>query len=226
MSIRLQVLKDWIFYIGVILTISAGVAVVAAEAMGMFPYSGGGNSVIGLIIAASAIVVFLSALSTHAVIKSRQGQVIGLLMTIGSLLFGVGIVQVIGGFPVMAIGMAVIALSCLSWPCLCRQAGHDTMNQVLGVAAAHDRISISEIAAVTKIDDQTVRRIVYDGIGKGRLSGRMEGDEFVRSAPSVGGVTTVTTNEKEVVKVLVVCPFCGAKTEQGISKCQNCGADL
>lgn len=28
------------------------------------------------------------------------------------------------------------------------------------------------------------------------------------------------------VKVLVICPYCGAKTEQGIMKCQNCGADL
>lgn len=27
-------------------------------------------------------------------------------------------------------------------------------------------------------------------------------------------------------KVFVICPYCGAKTEQGIMKCQNCGADL
>lgn len=27
-------------------------------------------------------------------------------------------------------------------------------------------------------------------------------------------------------RVLIICPYCGAKTEQGIMKCQNCGADL
>jgi hypothetical protein len=27
-------------------------------------------------------------------------------------------------------------------------------------------------------------------------------------------------------KVLIVCPFCGGKTEQGVAKCQKCGADL
>ena len=27
-------------------------------------------------------------------------------------------------------------------------------------------------------------------------------------------------------KVLVICPYCGAKNEQGILKCQKCGADL
>ncbi|MBY8998193.1 MAG: hypothetical protein KGD60_10700 [Candidatus Thorarchaeota archaeon] len=27
-------------------------------------------------------------------------------------------------------------------------------------------------------------------------------------------------------KVLVICRYCGSKTEQGITKCQNCGAEL
>jgi len=27
-------------------------------------------------------------------------------------------------------------------------------------------------------------------------------------------------------RVLIVCPYCGAKTEQGLLKCQNCSADL
>jgi len=27
-------------------------------------------------------------------------------------------------------------------------------------------------------------------------------------------------------RVLVVCPYCGAKNEQGITKCQSCDADL
>ena len=66
-------------------------------------------------------------------------------------------------------------------------------------------------------------------IGKGRLKGHMEGDVFVRdSGVSATHYTTpsTTTREREVVKVLVICPYCGAKTEQGLSKCQNCQADL
>jgi len=27
-------------------------------------------------------------------------------------------------------------------------------------------------------------------------------------------------------KVLVICPFCGAKNEQGITKCGSCGAEI
>jgi hypothetical protein len=34
--------------------------------------------------------------------------------------------------------------------------------------------------------------------------------------------------ERELIteRVMVICPFCGAKNIQGISKCQNCGGDL
>lgn len=50
----------------------------------------------------------------------------------------------------------------------------------------------------------------------------------------VGGVAIWKKKPKVVetesfpvgAKVFVICPYCGAKTEQGIMKCQNCGADL
>jgi hypothetical protein len=31
---------------------------------------------------------------------------------------------------------------------------------------------------------------------------------------------------KIVERVLVVCPFCGHKNQQGLTKCQECGADI
>jgi hypothetical protein len=37
---------------------------------------------------------------------------------------------------------------------------------------------------------------------------------------------TEITREIITERVFVICPYCGAKTEQGIMKCQNCGADL
>jgi len=44
----------------------------------------------------------------------------------------------------------------------------------------------------------------------------------------LGGVENVDeffTNDTST-KVLIVCPFCGGKTEQGLLTCQKCGADL
>lgn len=29
-----------------------------------------------------------------------------------------------------------------------------------------------------------------------------------------------------VDRVFIICPYCGSKTEQGITRCQNCGAEL
>ena len=87
---------------------------------------------------------------------------------------------------------------------------------------------MTELSSRTGASVKLTSEIVYDAIGKGRLSGHMEGDTFVRSA-STGttySTTTSTTKEREIVKVLVICPYCGAKTEQGIGKCQNCQADL
>lgn len=46
------------------------------------------------------------------------------------------------------------------------------------------------------------------------------------SSPS-GPVRHEAVKEREVTtRVLVVCPFCGAKNEQGVLKCQNCGAEI
>ena len=39
-------------------------------------------------------------------------------------------------------------------------------------------------------------------------------------------VTTISEREVVTERVLVVCPFCGTKNEQGITKCQNCKGDL
>ena len=46
------------------------------------------------------------------------------------------------------------------------------------------------------------------------------------SAPTQRPTTTV--REREIVRdrVLVICPYCGSKNEQGITTCQNCDAEL
>ncbi len=47
------------------------------------------------------------------------------------------------------------------------------------------------------------------------------------SSQMVHGSTTASTTEKVVeTRILVICPYCGAKNEQGVLKCQNCSAEL
>ena len=82
----------------------------------------------------------------------------------------------------------------------------------------HESISINEISQKTGLPEDVVSSILYDAIGKGQLSGRMDGTTFKRSGP----VTGVSPD----AKVLVICPYCGAKTEQGLSKCSKCSADI
>ncbi|MHA2356982.1 MAG: zinc-ribbon domain-containing protein [Candidatus Thorarchaeota archaeon] len=45
--------------------------------------------------------------------------------------------------------------------------------------------------------------------------------EAVERAPQ-----RIVEKERIVERVLVICPYCGHKNEQGISKCGECGADL
>ncbi len=52
--------------------------------------------------------------------------------------------------------------------------------------------------------------------------------DLMRERYKLGGVESVDeffTNDAST-KVLIVCPFCGGKTEQGLLKCQKCGAAL
>ena len=110
---------------------------------------------------------------------------------------------------------------------MCCQGSRAVRSQIIGVASAHDNITISELSRISGATIKSTSEIVYDAIGKGQLKGRMEGDTFIKATPSATyAVPSTTTKEREVVKVLVICPYCGAKTEQGIGKCQNCQADL
>ncbi|MGY5881901.1 MAG: hypothetical protein RTV31_16765 [Candidatus Thorarchaeota archaeon] len=51
--------------------------------------------------------------------------------------------------------------------------------------------------------------------------------DHYRAPPSTPRPTT-TVREREIVRdrVLVICPYCGSKNEQGITTCQNCDAEL
>ena len=93
-------------------------------------------------------------------------------------------------------------------------------NKVVGVIKSHEKISIQDASGMSGVAPDKVRNIIYEAIASGDLSGTLDGGTFSRVK---GTVSTTTT---ETPRVLVVCPFCGAKTEQGLAKCQKCGADL
>jgi len=93
-------------------------------------------------------------------------------------------------------------------------------NKVVGIVKSHKSITIQEAAGKSGVKSDKVSNIIYGAIASGDLFGTMEGDTFSRKKD---GVTITTT---QTAKVLVVCPFCGSKTEQGLANCQKCGADL
>ena len=97
--------------------------------------------------------------------------------------------------------------------------------KVVGIARGHARVTMEELSQLAKLPVDKVRNALYSAIASGMIQGTIEGNTFVRSAPAAA-MSGTSTREREVVKVLVVCPFCGAKTEQGLAKCQNCQADL
>jgi hypothetical protein len=182
-------------------------------------------SITGPIILILGILLLLTGFFSKGAAESSQARILSIILLLGSIL---GIIGVFGGDlggMISLGGVVFLFITFLSWPCLCFQSQKGISSQVIGVACAHDSISINEISRITGHNEQIVREVIYDAIGKGKMSGKMEGDTFIRlsPAPSTSGTTT---HEREVVKVLVICPYCGAKTEQGVSKCQNCQADL
>ena len=182
--------------------------------------------IMGPIVLVLGILFLLTALFSKNASESKQARYLGIIMIFGSL---VGIVGVfsgeIGGMVSLG-GSIFVVLVFLLWPCFCLQGGKNIRSKIIGVASAHDSISLSEISKITEIEESIVRDTIYDAIGKHQLLGKMSGDIFTRSGPAVTTGSTGTTKEREVVKVLVICPYCGAKTEQGVGKCQNCQADL
>lgn len=222
----MYIIKSRLFLIGAIISIIAG-------ASGL-PFSDDGMMMgfsIALIV--FGVLLLISGFLTPAVSESATGRGLGLFMMLGAILFMIGAALMNSEMwdygPMAFVGGGIIVfIVVLAWPCVCCQGTKGARSQVIGVASAHESITISELSQRAGVTEKHARDIVYDAIGKRQLIGKMEGDTFVKSAAATPSYTapTSTTKEREVVKVLVICPYCGAKTEQGIGKCQNCQADL
>jgi hypothetical protein len=102
-------------------------------------------------------------------------------------------------------------------------------SKVVAVARSHEEISLEDMSKQSGVAIDEVDDLVYDAISSKHLKGTVKDGRFVRSTPTqtVAATPSTPTQEKIVTeKVFVICPFCGAKTEQGLAKCQKCNADL
>ncbi len=195
--------------------------------LGDFTDMEGMYMIMGPILMILGILFLVTGNFSKGAADTNQGRILGIIMMLGGFLGIAGIFVPGMGSIVSIAGSVFVLLIFLIWPCFCCQSQKDLSSQVIGVASSHDKISIDEISGITGLDVKVVRESIYDAIGTGRLRGKIEGDTFVRAAATTTyAAPTTTTREREIVKVLVICPYCGAKTEQGIGKCQNCQADL
>jgi len=226
MSDILKLLKTRFFLIACIMAVVSGlIFIMISGGETMFIAFGASMLIVGF-------VLLISGYITPIVSQSKTGMAIGGFMLLGAILAILGAALIFSldeiAYPLLYAGPIIVLLACLAWPCVCCQGSKAIRSQIIGIASSHDSITITELSDKTSASVKLASEIVYDAIGKRELSGRMEGDTFVRSAPSTTSYSapSTTTREREIVKVLVICPYCGAKTEQGIGKCQNCQADL
>lgn len=78
------------------------------------------------------------------------------------------------------------------------------------------------IGTLEKADRTGKKKIIYFVSDYGKQIFNLVVDRYKLAA--VEGVEIFLENDKG--KVLVVCPFYGGKTEQGVTKCRKCGADM
>ncbi|MFW9920594.1 MAG: hypothetical protein ACFFED_13405 [Candidatus Thorarchaeota archaeon] len=218
-------MKDKLFLIGSILAILAGAV------MMLFAINQPSDSpifvILGLFVIFLGFIVLVTGYTTPSVSRGKEGVSLSYIMIIASILIMIGTLDFNALWILMLLGGGLLALTFLIlWPCFCCTGKSKNRDKVIGVANAHDSITMYDLSQRTGISIDVVRDIVYDAIGKNQLVGKMEGEFFVRGRPVTTTYTPPTTTEREIVKVLVVCPFCGAKNEQGTPKCHNCQASL
>ena len=180
---------------------------------------------IGGVVAFIGLLLLITGNTAPVVARSKNGFIVGILLIVGSALVIAGPFAGEDIGPPVAIGGVIVALiSMFMWACFCSQGKGSVRTKILGIASGHESISVSEIGSEAEIEEEMVKEILYDALGKKEIYGRIEGETFIRTAPPT---TTYTAPAAAgTVKVLVICPYCGAKTEQGLTKCQKCSADL
>jgi len=218
-------MKDKLFLIGSLF------AIIAGAIMTFFSISLESDTpmfvIMGIVLMFLGFIVLVTGFTTPSVAQSKEGVGLSYIMIIASILIIIGTFDFDALWILMLLGGGLLLLSSvILWPCFCCTGKSKNRDRIIGIANAHDNISMYDLSQKTGISVDVVRDIIYDAIGKKQLVGKMEDEFFVRGRPVSTSYTPTTTREREIVKVLVVCPFCGAKNEQGTPKCHNCQASL
>ncbi|MBD3407535.1 MAG: hypothetical protein GF411_15570 [Candidatus Lokiarchaeota archaeon] len=219
-------MKDKLFLIG------SGLLIAAGALLAIFQLGADTDGPILIFIGLGMIIVgtllLVTGFTTPQVAQSKEGVGLSYILIAASVLTIIGSLDVnaLWMFPLIGIGLSCIV--CFSWPCICNSGKGKQRNRIIGIANAHDQITMYELSQRTGLSMDVVRDIVYDALGNNQLHGKMESDTFIRSRPSSSAPEPPpsVTREREIVKVLVVCPYCGAKNEQGTPKCHKCQASL
>jgi hypothetical protein len=185
---------------------------------------------IGLLIGA-AISVGLHSMFTYMEYNNPYGYYTGLR-----------IASAVGTVILLGAGIFVLWLGRVKLPPIIQF--REQRGKILKLARTHDTITIEDISARTGIPLLRVNDILHLYIAKGKLPGSMEGHTYVRvpgmsveSGPAPISATErvpepkqqpvfQTVPERESLDGYVICPYCSAKTQAGLPKCQNCGAEL
>lgn len=73
-----------------------------------------------------------------------------------------------------------------------------------------------------KLDRNDVERLESDAQ---KPMDEMDEEELVEAMERLG-IKSISLTDDERQLVLVICPYCGHKNEQGITRCENCGASI
>ena len=93
-------------------------------------------------------------------------------------------------------------------------------NSLVRYTKAQGEVTMEQAGEKVGVSPERAKDIIYEAVQSGDLSGTIRGNVFTRGQPAV------IERISEQTKVLVVCPACGAKNEQGLTSCQNCGASI
>jgi hypothetical protein len=73
-----------------------------------------------------------------------------------------------------------------------------------------------------KLERDDVRRLESDSQ---KSVDEMDEEELVEAMERLG-INSISLTDEEKQLVLVICPYCGHKNEQGITRCENCNASV
>lgn len=128
--------------------------------------------------------------------------------------------QPVGDTPLQLIAAGVV-MAVIGGICLYFQFSRvSKWNSLVRYAKAQGEITMEEAAEKVGVSPKRAKDIVYEAVQTGDLTGTIRDNVFTRGQPAV------IERISEQTKVLVVCPFCGAKNEQGMTKCHSCGGAI